>query len=146
MYRGVLMGLGGIARSGHIPAFLHNHEVASRLQIVGIVDSGVISPGFFQGIPLLPSPDGLADLGKIDFVDICTPTASHLAMSLWGLSQGYHVLCEKPVAVCLCNEACLWSSAKARHRSNPARGHRRPQLLSSSGSCARELRAIQAPA
>ncbi|HUC40545.1 MAG TPA: Gfo/Idh/MocA family oxidoreductase [Gemmatimonadales bacterium] len=111
MYRGVLMGLGGIARSGHIPAFLHDAEVASRLSIVGIVDSGLTSPGSFHGIPLLTSPDGLADLGQIDFVDICTPTASHLEMSLWGLSRGYHVLCEKPVAIDRAEAATLTAAA-----------------------------------
>jgi len=111
VYRGVLMGLGGIARSGHIPAFLHDAEVASRLSIVGIVDSGLTSPGSFHGIPLLTNPDGLADLGQIDFVDICTPTSSHLEMSLWGLSQGYHVLCEKPVAVDCAEAATLTAAA-----------------------------------
>src|SRR5207302_409975 len=28
-----------------------------------------------------------------------TPTASHLELTLWGLEQGYHVVCEKPVAL-----------------------------------------------
>ena len=114
MYRGVLMGLGGIARSGHLPAFLHDPEVASRLRIIGIVDAAVAAPGSFHGIPLLTSPDQLADLGEgpIDFVDICTPTSSHLAMSLWGLSQGYHVLCEKPVAVDRAEAASLETAAR----------------------------------
>jgi predicted dehydrogenase len=112
MYRGVLMGLGGIARSGHLPAFLHDPEVASRLRIVGIVDAGFAAPGSFHGIPLLTSPDRLADLGPIDFVDICTPTSSHLAMSLWGLSQGYHVLCEKPVAIDRAEAASLEVAAR----------------------------------
>ncbi len=101
MYRGVLMGLGGIARSGHLPAFLHDPEVSSRLRIVAIVDEAATAPASFHGIPLLSSREQLSDLdeGPLDFVDICTPTSSHLALSLWGLSQGYHVLCEKPVAV-----------------------------------------------
>src|SRR5258705_639221 len=101
MYRGVLMGLGGIARSGHLPAFLHDPEVSSRLRIVAIVDEAATAPASFHGIPLLSSREQLSDLdeGPLDFIDICTPTSSHLALSLWGLSQGYHVLCEKPVAV-----------------------------------------------
>src|SRR6266566_7648 len=99
VYRGVLVGLGGIARSGHLPAFRADPTVASRLKIVGIVDDAPNAPSTFDGIPLLSRPDRLSDLGPVDFVDICTPTSSHLAMSLWGLSQGYHVLCEKPVAV-----------------------------------------------
>jgi len=112
MYRGVLIGLGGIARSAHLPAFLHDPEVASRLRIIGIVDSGVAAPGSFHGIPLLTSPDRLADLGPIDFLDICTPTSTHLDMSLWGLSQGYHVLCEKPVAIDRAEAASLEAAAR----------------------------------
>ncbi len=99
VYRGALVGLGGIARLGHLPAFRADRQVASRLQIVGIVDDAPNAPRSFDGIPLLSQPDKLSDLGPLDFVDICTPTSTHLDLSLWGLSQGYHVLCEKPVAV-----------------------------------------------
>jgi len=115
VYRGVLFGLGGIARSAHLPAFQADARVASRLQIVAIVDD---APGTgmtsFQGIPLLSSPDQLATLGAgpIDFVDICTPTSSHVALSLWALSQGYHVLCEKPVAVTRAEAAALATAAQ----------------------------------
>src|SRR6266850_1622333 len=115
VYRGVLFGLGGIARSAHLPAFQADARVASRLQIVAIVDD---APGTamtsFQGIPLLSSPDQLATLGAgpIDFVDICTPTSSHVSLSLWALSQGYHVLCEKPVAVIRAEAAALATAAQ----------------------------------
>lgn len=99
VYRGAIVGLGGIARNAHLPAFRADPRVASRLQIVGIVDDTCTAPAAFDGIPLLSRAEQLADLGPLDFVDICTPTSSHLELSLWGLSQGYHVLCEKPVAV-----------------------------------------------
>ena len=111
VYRGVLVGLGGIARSGHLPAFQADPKVASRLRIVGIVDDAPHAPASFAGIPLLSRPDQLADLGPVDFVDICTPTSSHLELSLWGLSQGYHVLCEKPVAVNRAEAAKLAAAA-----------------------------------
>jgi len=99
VYRGAIVGLGGIARNAHLPAFRADPRVSSRLQIVGIVDDAPTAPPTFDGIPLLTRPEQLAELGPLDFVDICTPTSSHLELSLWGLSQGYHVLCEKPVAV-----------------------------------------------
>ncbi|OLC09773.1 MAG: hypothetical protein AUH41_04370 [Gemmatimonadetes bacterium 13_1_40CM_66_11] len=111
VYRGVLLGLGGIARSGHLPAFQADPKVASRLRIVGIVDDAPNAPASFAGIPLLSRPDQLPDLGPVDFVDICTPTSSHLELSLWGLSQGYHVLCEKPVAVNRAEAARLAAAA-----------------------------------
>src|SRR5258707_1753790 len=114
LYRGALIGLGGIARLGHLPAFQLDAAVASRLEIVGIVDS---APALaVDGIPLLSDPDRLAKLGPIDFVDICTPTASHLPLSLWALSQGYHVLCEKPVAVTRAEAATLAAAARRAGR------------------------------
>src|SRR3989454_3630951 len=109
VYRGVLLGLGGIARNGHLPAFQSDPRVASRLKIVGIVDDTVTTP--IDGIPLLSRPEEIAELGPLDFVDICTPTSSHLELSLWGLSQGYHVLCEKPVAVNRAEAATLAAAA-----------------------------------
>lgn len=110
-YRGVLLGLGGIARSAHLPAFQADERVASRLEIVGIVDEAHAGVSSFQGIPLLPTSDQLGHLGPIDFVDICTPTSSHLPLSLWALSQGYHVLCEKPVALNRAEAAALAAAA-----------------------------------
>src|SRR3989442_5238724 len=116
VYRGVLLGLGGIARNGHLPAFQSDPRVASRLKIVGIVDDVVTTP--IDGIPLLSGPEQIAELGggPIDFVDVCTPTSSHVALSLWALSQGYHVLCEKPVAVTRAEAAALAAAAKTARR------------------------------
>ena len=111
VYRGVLLGLGGIARSGHLPAFQADPTVASRLRIVGIVDDAPNAPASFDGIPLFSRPERVADLGPVDFIDICTPTSSHLELSLWGLSQGYHVLCEKPVALNRAEAARLAAAA-----------------------------------
>jgi len=116
VYVGALLGLGGIARSGHLPAFRADPRVASRLRIVAIVDDAPTAPASFEGIPLLRSADKLKDLGPLDFVDICTPTSSHLELSLWGLSQGYHVLCEKPVAVNRAEASRLAAAARDARR------------------------------
>jgi predicted dehydrogenase len=110
VYRGIVVGLGGIARSAHLPAFQGDPGVASRLRIVGIMDESPDATPV-DGIPLVRSREQLADLGPIDFVDVCTPTASHLDLSLWGLSRGYHVLCEKPVATTRAEAAELAAAA-----------------------------------
>ena len=114
VYRGALIGLGGIARSGHLPAFQRDSAVAARFEIVGIVDSAPVLA--VDGIPLVSNPEHLAQLGPIDFVDICTPTALHLPLSLWALAQGYHVLCEKPVAVTRAEAASLAAAARRAQR------------------------------
>ena len=94
-YRGVVFGAGGIARTAHLPAFEH---LSDRLRIVAAVDPDPAARAL-EGIPLLRDRAMLEGFGPIDFIDICTPTASHLPLALWGLDSGYHVLCEKPAAV-----------------------------------------------
>jgi predicted dehydrogenase len=94
-YRGAIIGLGGVARQSHLPGF-RLEPASARLEIVAAVDAVATSDS--GGLSLLQHRDALRDL-ELDFVDICTPTASHLELVLWALEQGYHVLCEKPVAL-----------------------------------------------
>src|SRR5207253_2976518 len=91
-YRGALIGAGGIARQSHLPAL--RGALRARVDVVALVDT---APGVppVDGIPLLRDHTALSDLGPLDFIDICTPTASHLELTVWGLEQGYHVVCEK---------------------------------------------------
>jgi predicted dehydrogenase len=82
-----------------------------------------------DGVPVVTSRDDLVRHGPLDFIDICTPTRSHLELVLWGLNHGYHVLCEKPVALSP-EEALTVTTAAGRsgrvlvpchqHRYNPA--------------------------
>ena len=59
-YRGVLLGLGGIARSAHLPAFLTDPKVAARLHIVAVMDESPAAAAV-DGIPLLRRPEQLVD-------------------------------------------------------------------------------------
>jgi len=95
-YRGAVIGAGGIARQSHLPAL--RGALGARVDVIALVDSATdVSP--VDAIPLLRRPEQLRELAPLDFIDICTPTASHLELTLWGLEQGYHVVCEKPVAL-----------------------------------------------
>src|SRR5207245_749490 len=70
----------------------------SRLSIVAAVDEADVEP--LPGIELVKKKEDLGSrVPRIDFVDICTPTSSHLELVTWSLAQGYHVMCEKPVAL-----------------------------------------------
>src|SRR6266581_3878586 len=97
-YRGAVIGAGGIARQSHLPALRDAAALRGRVEVVALVDSAANVPPV-DSIPLLGRRDQLRDLAPLDFIDICTPTASHLELTLWGLEQGYHVVCEKPVAL-----------------------------------------------
>ena len=114
-YRGAVIGAGGIARQSHLPALRETAGLKSRVDIVALVDS---APGLapVDSLPLLLEKEQLRDLGPLDFIDICTPTASHLELTLWGLEQGYHVICEKPVATSRAEADRIGAAARASGR------------------------------
>jgi predicted dehydrogenase len=126
-YRGALLGMGGVARQSHLPGYA-TAAVQDRLRIVAAVDANpqLVSA---DGIPLLRSVDALPAVGPLDFVDICTPTATHVELTLWALAHGYHVLCEKPVAVTRGDALAIAAAARRagrwvvpchQYRHNPA--------------------------
>src|SRR5438477_2602197 len=114
-YRGAVIGAGGTARQSHLPALRTVAGVRARIDIVALVDSAADVPPV-EGIPLLTDPEQLARVGPLDFIDICTPTASHLDLTLWGLERGYHVVCEKPVALTRVEADRIAAAARAHGR------------------------------
>src|SRR2546427_34443 len=114
-YRGAVIGAGGTARQSHLPALRTGAGVRARGDIVAVVDSAADVPPV-EGIPLLSHPEQLARVGPLDFIDICTPTASHLDLTLWGLERGYHVVCEKPVALTRVEADRIAAAARAHGR------------------------------
>src|SRR5206468_11383008 len=99
----------------HLPALRDAARVRQRVDIVALVDSAPdLQP--VDAIPLLAGKEQLRELAPLDFIDICTPTASHLDLTLWGLEQGYHVICEKPVAVTRAEADRIAAAARARGR------------------------------
>jgi predicted dehydrogenase len=114
VYRGAVIGLGGVARASHLPAF-RDPRTHGRLCIEAIVDSDR-RVSSVDGIPLFRSVEALGELAPLDFVDVCTPTGTHVEMTLWALSHGYHVVCEKPVAVTRRDAVTIAKAARATRR------------------------------
>ena len=54
--------------------------------------------------------------GGFDIVDITTPTSLHADMTVAALRAGYHVLCEKPMALTLRDCDCMLAAAKRAKR------------------------------
>jgi len=97
-HRGAIIGLGGIATQSHLPAF-RRPELADHFEIIAAVDPVRAREGIVDGLPVYSETSRLLAEHDIDFVDIATPSASHVALCRWALEHDLHVLCEKPVAV-----------------------------------------------
>jgi predicted dehydrogenase len=126
--QGVIVGAGGVAKLAHLPAYTHDAKIAARLRVVGAVDSRVPAPELGK-LPIYTSLGAATAAASIDFVDICTPTATHRELILDSLARGLHVFCEKPVAVTAAEAKELAAAARAakrilfpchQYRQNPA--------------------------
>ena len=93
-----LIGVGGIAAGQHIPGWQAIPDVeivaisdvsAERLVVVG--EQFGIKKRFTDYREML----GL----KLDIVDVCTPNKVHTPAVTAALNAGFHVICEKPLAV-----------------------------------------------
>lgn len=98
--RGALIGFGKAAELAHLPALENRRE----FQVVAAADPRgdrrARAEALIPGIRLYPDLESLlAGEPGLDFVDICTPPRSHVALVEAALRHGCHVLCEKPLAL-----------------------------------------------
>ncbi len=97
--KGAIIGFGNIAEKGHWPTYAVSNEV----EIVAVVDS---SPQRQLAAQKLKADlrgyvtfEHMLENEKLDFVDICTPPASHGKLAQTSIQRGLHVLCEKPLSL-----------------------------------------------
>lgn len=95
--RGALIGVGNVAIDGHVPGWAGVAGVA----IVAATDADPVRrERFSAALPAArwyPSVEALLGAERLDFVDICTPPATHAPIIETALASGLHVLCEKPL-------------------------------------------------
>ena len=93
-----VLGAGAWAEFAHLPGYKRD----SRCELVAIADPVVEKAHEFArkfGIPnVYASHEELIARADIDLVDVCTPSATHFALSWAAIEAGKHVLSEKPVA------------------------------------------------
>lgn len=91
----------GIAGAGFIATpHLNAYAAAPEVRVVGVTDTVLAKAERLAGqvdAVACTSFDELLDL-ELDVVSICTPPATHAALSIQALEAGLHVLCEKPIA------------------------------------------------
>ena len=95
---GGLIGFGVIA-SGH----LEGYRQTDRMQVDFVVDECAArrdaAKAFLPGVRTYSTLDEALHHELPDFLDICTPPASHLDLAVQGLELGLLVLCEKPLVL-----------------------------------------------
>lgn len=97
MLRGAMIGCGNVAVNGHLPGWLTRPDI----EIVAVAET---NPERQAEVAVrLPkahwydSAEALLAGEALDFVDICTPPATHAGLIRSALRRGLHVLCEKPL-------------------------------------------------
>jgi predicted dehydrogenase len=99
MLKGAIIGLGKIAQTAHIPAYL-NERVKRKIEIVGSVDiSESNGNNFLDLVPsakLFTNAEEMFKNLKIDFVDICVPPYLHAQYIKEALKNNVSIICEKP--------------------------------------------------
>lgn len=94
-----VIGVGGIARTEHLPAY----ATMDNVEVVALCD---IKPEKAQAqadiynIPqVFENYKDVLEIPGLDAVDICTPNYLHSIIAVDALEHGLHVFCEKPDAV-----------------------------------------------
>lgn len=97
--KGAIIGFGFIAKEGHLPAWLARSDV----DILAVADENperqAVARSVLPGVRGYASALELLAREDLDFVDICSPPASHRGFILAALERGLHVLCEKPLVL-----------------------------------------------
>ena len=115
-HRGAIIGFGKVAAEAHLPGFR---------QAPGFEIAAVVEPAEEQrarALAALPGVRVYADLAaaaqaepKLEFVDVATPPRQHAPSVIDALERGYHVLCEKPLALDLGEIGELRRAARRSH-------------------------------
>src|ERR1700686_3495630 len=100
--KGAMIGFGNVAAYGHWPAYAESKD----FEIVAVVDPSPerrkVALQLRPDRKVFPSFEEFLQAKQpvaLEFVDICTPPTSHVKMAQECIRRGWHVLCEKPLAL-----------------------------------------------
>lgn len=114
---GGLIGFGKVAEKAHLPAV----QGLPEFRLVAVADPlperRELARELLPGVRVYESQAALvAAESPLDFVAVCSPPASHVALAREALTAGCHVLCEKPLTLDLAALADLVKLSQARGR------------------------------
>jgi predicted dehydrogenase len=99
MLRGALIGVGHVARNGHLPGWSGRTDATLTAAADARPDGREAFLAAFPGARWYGSAEELLAREALDFVDVCTPPALHAPIAREALESGRHVLCEKPLVL-----------------------------------------------
>lgn len=96
-----IIGAGSIAAYAHVPGYRAQRDVEIAA-VCDVVPGKAAEFAAKHGIPAAyDSYEEMLDKERLDAVSVCTPNYAHKAPTICALRAGVHVLCEKPIAMCL---------------------------------------------
>ena len=94
-----IVGAGSIARARHIPQF-QNHPQSTVVAIADVSDEAIGRAKSEFNIPFgYTDYHAMFESENLDAISICTPNKFHAPVAIAALRHGFHVLCEKPMAL-----------------------------------------------
>lgn len=114
--RGAFVGYGNVASHGHAPAW------RARTDTVMVAAAEPVAQQRERFLASFPDGRAYEDIDELfakeslDFIDLCTPPASHPALIARALKAGLHVLCEKPLATTFEDALRIVESARVAGR------------------------------
>lgn len=112
--RGAVVGCGAVTRISHLPAW----RAQKNVEIVAVCDRDERAARDMAGRAgtrgVYTDFSGMLRQEGLDFVDICTPPATHAPLSIEAMEAGLHVLVEKPMALSLAEADEMVATAERR--------------------------------
>lgn len=91
-----LIGCGGISAS-HIPAW----EAMEDVILVAVCDTRPEMMKNYSEKHCYTEFDDMLEHEALDILDICLPTYLHAEYAIKAMEKGIHVICEKPISLCI---------------------------------------------
>jgi predicted dehydrogenase len=97
---GAIVGFGRVAM-GHLAAYLRMDDVVIKAVADPSAERRSYAASTVPGLRTYASIDEMLVGEHLDFIDVCSPPNSHAQHVLTALTNGKHVLCEKPFLLSL---------------------------------------------
>ncbi len=104
------------ARGSKVVAVCDSNLAQLKAKVVGNIRGAADNSQLPPTVKVWEIVDDMLAAGGFDIVDITLPTALHPDMSVKALKAGYHVLCEKPMALNLADCDRMLKAAKSAGR------------------------------